>query len=270
MTAYTARPAHGAAWVTGASSGIGRAVATRLAAEGFVVYATARHGHELAELSQETNDLPGHIVPLPGDVTDSDDMARAVDTIERQHGALALAVLNAGVFVPVRGEALDVADFEKTFAVNLSGVVKSLVPAVEAMRRAGRGQIAVVSSVTGYGGLPTSAAYGASKAGLINMAESLKFDLDKLGIRIQVVCPGFVDTPATRGNPFPMPSLMKPEDAAARLVAGLKTTRFEITFPRRFTWQLKLLQLLPYSAYFAVLNRRTGWRRRPVQAEDDG
>lgn len=269
MVTYTAKPSHGAAWVTGASSGIGRSVAVRLATEGFVVYATARNCHELAELSQETNNLAGHIVPLPGDVTDSDDMARAVDTIERQRGALALAVLNAGVYLPVRGEALDVSDFEKTFAVNLSGVVKSLVPAIEAMRRASRGQIAIVASVAGYGGIPTGAAYGASKAGLINMAESLKFDLDKLGIRLQVICPGFVDTPATQGNPFPMPALMKVEDASARIVAGLKTNRFEITFPRHFTWQLKLLQFLPYSVYFAIVNRRTGWSRRPIQAEDD-
>jgi NAD(P)-dependent dehydrogenase (short-subunit alcohol dehydrogenase family) len=138
------------------------------------------------------------------------------------------------------------------------------VPLVDSMKRAGRGQIAIVSSVTAYGGLPTSAAYGATKAALTTMAESLKFDLDKMNITIQAVHPGFVDTPATRGNPFPMPALMDVEDAARRIVAGLGKPGFEITFPRRFTYMLKLLGLLPYPLYFRALNRFTGWSKRPL------
>ena len=121
-----------------------------------------------------------------------------------------------------------------------------------------RGHIAIVSSVAGYRGLPTSAAYGATKAALINLAESLKNELDRAGVKLQLVNPGFIKTPLTDKNEFKMPFLMPVEKAVARMIAGLQTNRFEITFPRRFTWQLKLLRLLPYRLYFAFTQRRTG------------
>lgn len=265
MSSYTAKPADGAAWVTGASSGIGRALALNLAREGFTVFATARSEGDLATLSEEAESLKGKIIAAPGDVTDAEAMAEIVRRIDAEAGGLALAVFNAGVYLPVYGETLKVEDFDKSFAVNLLGVVNGLVPALERMKAQRRGQLAIVSSVTGYGGMPTSAAYGATKAALINMAESLKFDLDKFGVRIQVINPGFVDTPATADNAFAMPALMQPDDAAARIAAGLKSTAFEITFPRRFTYVLKLLQFLPYSAYFAVMNAATGWKKRPLE-----
>ncbi|OCW58882.1 SDR family NAD(P)-dependent oxidoreductase [Hoeflea olei] len=267
MTTYSATPNDGSAWVTGASSGIGRALALKLAREGFTVHATARSADALAELEKEAQPLKGRIIAAPGDVTDSGAMAAVARRIDTEGGGLALAVFNAGVYLPVHGETLKVEDFDKTFAVNLSGVVNCLVPAIERMKPRGRGQIAIVSSVTGYGGMPTSAAYGATKAALINMAESLKFDLDKLGVRIQVINPGFVDTPATADNAFEMPALMQPEDAADRIASGLKSNGFEITFPRRFTYVLKLLQFLPYPAYFALMNRATGWSKRPLETD---
>ncbi|MFB2551554.1 SDR family NAD(P)-dependent oxidoreductase [Ensifer soli] len=264
MTRFTARPEHGVAWVTGASSGIGRALALRLAAEGFTVVVTARGHDRLVSLQQEATG-PGRIIVLDGDVTDARDMERVISAIEYEHGSLALAVLNAGVYLPVDGEALDRTAFETTFSVNLGGVVNCLVPAVAHMKARGKGQIAIVSSVTGYGGLPTSAAYGATKAALINMAESLKFDFDRMGIRLQVVNPGFVDTPATEKNSFAMPALVSPADAARRIVAGLAAPGFEITFPRRFTFVLKLLRFLPYGLYFPLVARATGWNRRPAR-----
>lgn len=262
MTDFTARPDHGLAWVTGASSGIGRALALKLVEKGFSVVVTARDHDKLVAL-QHAAKGPGRIIVLDGDVTDPEDMERLLAAIEYEHGTLALAVLNAGVYLPVHGEDLHREDFEKTFSVNLNGVVNCLLPAIRHMKARGQGQIAIVSSVTGYGGLPTSAAYGATKAALINLAESLKFDLDKQGIRIQIINPGFVDTPATKNNAFPMPALVKPEVAAERIVAGLNASGFEITFPRRFTYVLKLLRLLPYGAYFWAINRATGWKTRP-------
>ena len=267
MNSYSARPADGAVWVTGASSGIGRALAMKLAREGFTVYATARSEDELAELEREAKGLSGAIIAAPGDVTDAGAMADITRRIDAEGKGLALAVFNAGIYQPVHGEILKVSDFDKSFAVNLSGVVNCLVPTVERMKARGCGQLAIVSSVTGYGGMPTSAAYGATKAALINMAESLKFDLDKFGVRIQVINPGFVDTPATADNAFTMPALMQPEDAAARIADGLKSSSFEITFPRRFTYVLKALQFLPYPAYFAVMNAATKWKKRPLETE---
>lgn len=266
MTDFTARPNHGVAWVTGASSGIGRALALKLVSEGYDVVVTARNHARLVALQNEARG-PGKIIVLDGDVTDPADMERVLSSIEYEHGTLALSVLNAGVYLPVHGEDLHLEDFQKTFAVNLNGVTNCLLPAIKHMKRKGQGQIAIVSSVTGYGGLPTSAAYGATKAALINMAESLKFDLDKIGIRLQIVNPGFVDTPATADNAFPMPALVSPEQAAAEIAAGLKQKGFEITFPKRFTYGLKLLRLLPYGLYFALLNRATGWKTRPLTVD---
>ncbi|MBU2484431.1 MAG: SDR family NAD(P)-dependent oxidoreductase [Alphaproteobacteria bacterium] len=265
MTTFTATPADGSAWVTGASSGIGKALALELAGEGFTVYATARSEQALAELAGQSSGLRGRIIAAPGDVTDTEAMAAIAERIDADGNGLALAVFNAGVYLPVHGETLKVEDFDKTFAVNLSGVVNGLVPAIARMKARGRGQVAIVSSVTGYGGMPTSAAYGATKAALINMAESLKFDLDKFGVRIQVINPGFVDTPATADNAFEMPALVQPELAAKRIARGLKSGSFEITFPRRFTYVLKALQFLPYPAYFWLMNAATGWKKRPLE-----
>ena len=252
-------PEDGIVWITGASSGIGRALALRLAAHGYRVAVTARSHEALYALQKEAGGLLGSIIVLEGDVTSAADMARVLTSIEYDHGPLALAILNAGIYLPVRAFDLHLQDFEKTFAVNLSGVVHCLLPAIRSMKTRGRGQIAIVSSVTGYGGLPTSAAYGATKAALINMAESLKFDLDRMNIKIQIVNPGFVETAATARNKFHMPALQTPEAAAEAIHRGLQGRGFEITFPKRFTWPLKLLKFLPYSLYFRVVRKVTSW-----------
>jgi NAD(P)-dependent dehydrogenase (short-subunit alcohol dehydrogenase family) len=258
---YVAAPSHGCAWVTGASSGIGRQLAIDLARSGWRVAVTARSADSLEELERLSDALSGSIHAFPGDVTETASMQETCQVIERRFGAIALLVANAGIYLPQDGLNGDVEAYRKSFDVNLMGTVNVLLPVIAHMKTAGRGQIAVVSSVAGYGGLPTSAAYGATKAGLINLVESLKFDLDPAGIRLQLICPGFVDTPATRSNPFPMPYLVSVEAAAAEIVAGLRhPTRFEIAFPAPFVRRLKLLQLLPYRAYFALVARATGWK----------
>tara|TARA_R110002126_G_scaffold9595_6_gene43200 strand:+ start:1384 stop:2172 length:789 start_codon:yes stop_codon:yes gene_type:complete len=257
MSLYNAHPKDGVAWVTGASSGIGYAIALKLCAEGYTVVATARSGEKLEQLANDVTsaNLSGKVIPRPGDVTDSTQMANIVTDIADNLGGLALAILNAGVYIPVNADNLQISDFEKTFAVNLTGVVNGLVPVVDAMKNQAKGQIALVSSVTGYGGLPTSAAYGATKAAVINMAESLKFDLDDMNIRIQIINPGFVRTAATDQNEFEMPSIVSAEEAAGRIAQGLKRNHFEITFPKRFTYVLKFINLMPYRIYFALVGR---------------
>lgn len=265
MTLYHARPQDGAAWVTGASAGIGRETAIRLADAGYTVYASARSADALAEM-ESAYAGSGRIVALPLDVTDRAANEEAVRHIEAEHGALSLAIFNAGNFLPVRAFDLTHEVFEKTFDINLGGVLNGLLPALDVMKQAGRGQIAIVSSSAGYGGLPKSAAYGASKAAIINLAESLKFDLDTMNIRIQVVTPGFVDTPLTKKNDFPMPFLMPVEEAADALVRGLSSNAFDITFPRRFTYMLKALNLLPYRLYFPLVARMTGAGRKRGKA----
>ena len=258
-------PFDGVAWVTGASTGIGRQTALKLAKRGWRVVATARSADKLEELVSEGSTGYGYIIPLAGDVTDSERMASIIEEIERDHGGVGLAVLNAGIYEPMEGDELSVETFQSTFDVNLKGVVNCLVPLAHAMASKERGQIALVSSVAGYGGLPTSTAYGATKAGLINLAESLKFDFDKMGILIQIINPGFVDTPATKSNPFAMPLLMQVDAAADALIKGLDKGSFEVTFPKAFTYVMKLINLLPYWAYFFVINRMTKWKDRPLK-----
>jgi NAD(P)-dependent dehydrogenase (short-subunit alcohol dehydrogenase family) len=255
--------------VTGASSGIGRALAMKLAEEGWTVVVSARSEDKLSELSDKAAGKGLSIKPYELDVTDREACQSAIAKIEADHGPIALAVFNAGVFQPVYGEALEIDDFVKTFDVNLYGVVYALVPLIDAMRERGQGQIALVSSVTGYGGLPSSAAYGATKAALINMAECLKFDLDKIGVLIQVVNPGFVDTPATEQNEFDMPALVPVDTAAKRIAGGLRGGQFEITFPKRFTYSLKVLQFLPYRLYFWLLKKGTKWDQRELKPPRD-
>jgi len=264
MPLYRADPRDGVAWITGASTGIGRALALRLAAEGYTVAATARSEENLASLAREASGLAGRVVAFPGDVTDEQAMATLVERIETEAGNIVLAVFNAGTYLATRGERLHLPNFTNTFELNLLGAVNCLVPLTERMRERGRGQVAFVASVTGYFGWPAAAAYGASKAALNNMAEALKFDFDKMNIRIQVINPGFVDTPLTQKNSFRMPALMPVERAAERLAGALRSGGFECSFPRRFTWLLKMLRLLPQPLRFRFINRVTGWDKRPL------
>ena len=255
MREFVARPEHGVVWISGASSGIGRALALKLAGEGYKVAVTARSHAKLVDLQAEASGLEGSIIVLDGDVTNAKDMEHTVAAIEYQHGSLGMAILNAGICPPTHGEELKREDFEQSFAVNLTGVVNCLVPAVRMMKTAGHGQIAIVSSIAGYGGLPGGAADGAAKAALINMAESLKFDLERTGIRVQLVTPGPVVSEATPKNMLPAAAWISAEAAAAAIVAGLKSPNFEIAFPKAFAWKLKLLRLLPYNVYFRAAGR---------------
>ena len=123
--------------------------------------------------------------------------------------------------------------------------------------RQGRGALAFVASVAGYRGLPKAAAYGPTKAALINFAETLHLDLAPRGLSVFLINPGFVATPMTAANDFEMPALISPQQAAEEIIAGFARGSFEIHFPRRFTYWLKLMRLLPYGLYFALVRRFT-------------
>ncbi len=240
-------------WITGASSGIGRAVALKFSAAGWSVAASARGSDALEKLA--TEDPNGNIRPAPVDITDPAAVARTVEEIETDIGEISLAILNAGIYLPVHAQNFSAEAFRRSFDLNLMGTVHCLdawLPKATARRR---GQVALVSSVAGYRGLGSAAAYGASKAALINMAEALKIDLADHGIKVQVVTPGFVKTPATDTNPFPMPFLISSKEAGERIYRGLMSEHFEVTFPRRFTYLLKIGRCLPYSLYFRLARR---------------
>ncbi len=255
---HIARPEVGDAWITGASGGIGRAVALRLAKEGWTVYATARNADALGSLRAEAETYPGRIESHPGDVADLARMRGIVEEITAER-PLALAILNAGVYLPMRAQEFDADNARATFDVNLTGVANGLDPVLKHMIGRRSGHIALTASVAGYRGLPRAAAYSASKSGLIAMAEALAMDLVDLGVRISVINPGFVETEATSVNDFEMPFLMTPEQAAERIVEGLKKPGFEIAFPRRFALILRMIGSLPNRAYFWTVRKALGW-----------
>ncbi len=242
-------------WIIGASSGIGHALALRLARDGATVVASARRADALAALER---DGAGRIVAWPLDVTDRAAVGAAVAAIEAAHGTVARANLNAGTHIPMSADDFSAATLRTLVDINLMGTANALEVLLPRMSARRAGQIAVVASLAGYRGLPTAAAYGASKAALIAMCEALKPDCDRLGIKLQVVNPGFVDTPLTRRNEFKMPFLMPVDAACDAFVRGLASDRFEIVFPRRFAAIMKAMRILPYRLYFAAVRRMTG------------
>lgn len=262
MTLYRAAPKDGVAWITGASTGIGRHLALDLARQGYRVAATARDPDGLASLEGEAAALGLGIVAFPCDVRDEAAMGRTVAAIEDRLGPIVLAVLNAGIYSPTYGERLETLNFSSTFAINVLGVTNALVPVADRMRDRGFGQVALVGSVTAYFGLPVAAAYGGSKAALNSIAQSLRYDFDKLNIRLQIVNPGFVETPLTAGNRFPMPALLPAGEASRRIAAGLRSGGFEIAFPRRLVWPMKVLALLPTGLVHRLMYVATGWDKR--------
>jgi short-subunit dehydrogenase len=215
------------------------------------VAASARTVDDLDQLAAEADGFAGRIVPVPLDITDAPAAAAAVKQIEATAGTIGLAILNAGTHVPEHAEGFDLGAFEKVVTTNLIGTARCLAAMLPPMlaRRAGR--IAIVASVAGYRGLPSAGAYGGTKAALINLAESLAPEMAQKGVTMTLINPGFVDTPLTEKNDFPMPFLISAEEAATRIVEGLETEKFEIVFPTRMALSMKLLRLLPYWAFFA-------------------
>ncbi len=236
-------------WITGASSGIGLELARLIAAKADHVGMSARSGDKLSALAGE---LPG-LAAYPLDVTDAAAVRECVKSIEAQAGGIDLAVLNAGVWTLMDAADLDLKAVRTGMEVNYMGVMHAIDALLPGMLARGRGHIAIVASVAGYRGLPKAVAYGPTKAALINLAETLRTELEPRGITISVVNPGFVETPMTDDNPFPMPAIVSAEDAARRLLAGLERRRYEIIFPRRFVYALKLLRILPNAAFFWVV-----------------
>jgi len=249
----TDRTSKKVAWVTGAGKGIGRAVARRLALEGWVVAVSARPTADLASLAAECR--AGGIHPYPLDVTDKAATGEALALIEKELGELDLVILNAGTHSPMPAEDFSVETFRLLTETNLMGPVNGLACIIPRFIERKRGHIAVVASLAGYRGLPTAAAYGATKAATINMCEALKPELEAHGVRISLINPGFVETPLTDRNDFPMPFLISAEAAAERILRGLRRGQFEIAFPWRFAMLMKLLRLLPNGLFFALTRR---------------
>jgi short-subunit dehydrogenase len=247
-------------WITGAGKGIGKAVALEYAARGWTVAISARTREDLEAVAGEANDkgFSGAVHPYVLDVTDHDAFKQTFKVIENDLANVDQVIFNAGTHVPTEPKKFSVGPFRTLMEVNYLGSVNGLDAVLPSFIDRKSGHVAVVASVAGYGGLPNAAAYGATKAGLINMCESLKTQLDGLGVTISVINPGFVRTPLTDKNDFPMPFLMEPEDAARAVFQGMAKRKFEIAFPTPFVLILKFLRILPYWLYFPLVRKMTG------------
>jgi NAD(P)-dependent dehydrogenase (short-subunit alcohol dehydrogenase family) len=256
MARIPAKPAHGCAWVTGASSGIGAALCLELVKRGFKVAATARRADALEALHTQSN---GAIFPAPADVADFAQIQSAYAAIVERLGPVGLLIANAGIYLPVDARRPNPDDFRRTFDVNLMGVANAYACVARDMCTRGQGHVHVVSSATGFGGMPTASAYGASKAALINMASCWKIELDRVGVGVSLSTPGFVETPAQDDNAFPKPFMITPQKAAKRIADAVMRGGFETTFPRRFTWALKAIYALPKPLHLPLIRKQTGW-----------
>jgi len=243
------------AWITGGGSGIGQALALRLVREGWTV---AISGRRLEALQETTQLAAGDAHAYPLDVSDLEAMRRTAARIESELGSIDLVVLNAGFGRFVKLDNLRAETFASHMRVNYLGVVNGIDAVLASFRRRRAGHIVIVASVAGYRGMPSTAAYGPTKAALINLAESLYFDLRLEGIKISICNPGFVKTPMTAENRAPMPFLMNLPDATDALYSGIMKQKFEIAFPRRFVLLLKLFRCLPYALYFPMMRKFTG------------
>ncbi len=242
-------------WIIGASTGIGASLARALLQSGARLALSARRGELLQSLAAE---FPAeNVAVLPLDLTDRVALKSAWHTLRERWGGCDLVVVMAGDYVPMSAFTLDQEAAERLLRVNLHGPLQVLECVLPDLLAAGAGGLALVSSVAGYRGLPRSLVYGPGKAAVINLAESLYLEVRPRGLGVWLINPGFVATPLTAQNDFPMPCLITAEEAAREILRGFARGEFEIHFPKRFTRTLKLLRLLPYRWYFALVRRIT-------------
>ncbi|MDX2482669.1 MAG: SDR family NAD(P)-dependent oxidoreductase [Pseudodonghicola sp.] len=235
-------------WIIGASDGIGAALARAWAARGARLILSARSQSRLEDLAASLGS--DHLV-VPLDVSERDSLERAADRIAAI-GPLDRVVHLAALYDPGKIADLDAETAAQIVAVNLMGSfhVAQIAPP---LLRAG-GQLALCGSVAGYIGLPQGQIYSATKAGVINLAQSLQAELAGR-IDVRLISPGFVDTRLTQRNDFSMPAILTPQTAARAILKGLHQRRFEVHFPRRLTYALKLLGVLPYWAALPLTRR---------------
>ncbi|MGH9941405.1 MAG: SDR family NAD(P)-dependent oxidoreductase [Pyrinomonadaceae bacterium] len=246
--------------ITGASSGIGRALALELARRGAKLGLMARRAGALRELVAEVESAGGHALALPVDVRDADAMRAAVVRAETEFGRIDVLIANAGIGEPTLAASLDPLMVAEIMAVNVNGAVNAVAAVLPGMLGRGAGQLVAISSIAAYRGLPGSGAYCASKAALSSFFESLRAELQGTGVSVTTIHPGFVDTPMTRGRGQQMPFLQTAEQAAQLILRAVEARRRTYAFP----WQLatigRLIRFFPDALYDRLM-RRAAYRQ---------
>ena len=217
-------------WITGASSGIGKALAIKFAKEGWKVAISARRENLLNEIAKTYND----IFPYPLDVTDSNKCELVFSSIKEKFKNVDISVFSTGIHDPKSEKSLDLNKVRQIMEVNFFGTINSVNAVYKYYKERKSGQISIVSSVAGYRGLPAGGAYCASKSALTSFTESLNFDMKRKNVRVSLISPGFIKTPMTDQNDFPMPMIKTPEFAAEEIYNGLvKKKCFRNSFSKK-------------------------------------
>ena len=241
-------------WITGASSGIGRALALKFAKEGWQVAASARREDLLNKISE----LNQNISSFPLDVTNKEKCKEIFEEIKNKYKNVDICFFSTGIWDPKKEKDIDIEQMKNVMEVNFFGTLNCIKAVEQYFKERNNGHISIVSSVAGYRGLPNSTGYGASKAALNNLAESLYFDFGRHNVRVSLVSPGFIKTPMTDKNEFRMPFLKTSEYAANKIYNGLVNgSNFEIDFPKELTLILKLLKILPNRLYLYLIKKLT-------------
>lgn len=242
-------------WIIGASSGIGESLAFELANQGARIILSARRENELFTLQQSLNSAyPNQHLVYPLDVSDSNKVFEVSKKIASEVGNIDRVLFMAAIYEPKAIDKMDLNFCKKLIEVNLFGAICVSQAMIAIFEKQGFGQIALCASSAGYLGLPNGQPYSASKAALINFAESLYLEVKKT-IDIKLINPGFVATEMTAKNTFKMPMQISSEKAAKIIANGLRKKSFEIHFPQLFTFALKLISLLPYSIQLALTQK---------------
>ncbi len=239
-------------WLIGASSGIGLACATHLVKLGAKVTVSARNMDLLLSFKR---DNPSSMV-AEMDVTRIESISQAFEQVKNHHG-IDVVVYCAGHYLEQNADKFNLQEMIKHNDINYLGLCRVLSFILNPMIAQRFGHISIISSVAGFQGLPKSLAYGPTKAALINLSESMYFDLHGHGIGVSLVNPGFVQTPLTAQNKFHMPALITADQAAVEMIKGWRKGDFEIHFPKKFTLVLKFLKILPYFIYFKMVAKAT-------------
>ena len=238
-------------WITGASSGIGKALAEKFAHEGWKVAVSARRQEILESMAKNEN-----IFSYPLDVTNQKQINDVFLEIVTDFGNIDLCVFSSGTYDPKLEQEINIEQSKFVMETNYFGVLYCIKSVEKYFKEKKSGHISIVSSVAAYRGLPNSSGYGPSKAALTNLTESLYFDFKKHNVRVSLVSPGFIKTPLTDKNEFPMPFIKSPEFAAKTMFKGLtKKNVFEIHFPIALTLLLKFLRVLPYKIYLFLIDK---------------
>jgi short-subunit dehydrogenase len=246
-------------WITGGSTGIGKALAIKFASKGWNVAVSARREELLNELSDQYENISA----FPLDVTDKQKCVEVFDQIKKKYEDIDICFFSTGTWNPKKEKEIDVEQIEEVFKINFFGTVNTIKAVEQYFRDRKKGTITIVSSIAGYRGLPNSTGYGPSKSALNNLAESLYFDFKRFGVRVCLVSPGFIKTPMTDKNDFKMPFIKTTDYAANKIYDGLINKNvFEIHFPKSLTIMLKILSFLPSKLYFSLVGQMTKYQKK--------